>query len=61
MEVLFFSIFIFVLAVLSLHCCEGFSGVAASGGCSLVVVQASHCSGLSLPSVGLLARGLQNL
>ena len=31
--------FIFILAVLGLHCCMGFSLVAASGGFALVVVR----------------------
>ena len=35
----FFFTFIFILAVLGLHCCVGFSLVAASGGYSLVVVR----------------------
>ena len=35
---IFLSIFIYLLAVLGLHCCEDFSSVMVSGGCSLVGV-----------------------
>ena len=32
------ALVIFLMAVLGLHCCSGFSLAVASGGCSLVVV-----------------------
>ena len=48
---LFFSLINLFTAVLGLHCSAGFYLVAVSGGCSLVVVQTSHCSGFSCCSV----------
>ena len=33
-----FKKYLFILAVLGLHCCVGFSSVAVSRGCSLVAV-----------------------
>ena len=48
---MFFSLINLFTAVLGLHCSAGFYLVAVSGGCSLVVVQTSHCSGFSCCSV----------
>ena len=58
--VCFFFVFFFFLAALGIHCCTGFSLVAAGGGHSGYDTQASHCRGSSqLRSVGSRADGLQ--
>ena len=50
----------FFLAALGIHCCTGFSLVAAGGGHAGYDTQASHCRGSSrLRSVGSRADGLQ--
>ena len=58
LKIIFLKIYLF-LAVLGLHCCEGFSLAVASRGCSLVavgrllIVVASPVAGQGLRALGL--------
>ena len=56
----FIYLFLFILTVLSLHCCAGSSLVLANGNCSLVVVHRLLIAVASLvASKGCRAHGLQ--